>query len=403
MSNKIRFDAELNDGVSKKLNGISKAFDRLGGPGSGASLFGNVGAKAVAVGFGLIQTAASKSIGFVFDSIDAFSQLEQSAGAIDAVFGKSARVIEDFAETAAEKAGLSKRAVFEMASVLGASLQGMGFDVDAAARKAIQLEQIGADLAATFGGPTVDAVQAIGSALRGERDPIERFGISIKEADVQARILQLGLANTTAEEKKMASATATLDLIIQGASLTTGRFAAETDTLAGKQAIANAKMEDAQAVLGEKLAPLMEDFTQFMIDVGIPALEGTAAVFGAIGDGVGVLNDKMRTLFGWQQKMVNVHPAKGTLQEWVNQQNQNLSGKLGSLAFAEGGMVPGPVGAPQVAVVHGGEQVLTPRQQRISGGSGHGHPIILDGRQVANAVDARLYRTYTREPAGFDP
>ncbi len=37
------------------------------------------------------------------------------------------------------------------------------------------------------------------------------------------------------------------------------------------------------------------------------------------------------------------------------------------LYYAEGGMVPGPIGAPHMAVVHGGEQVLTPQQQRSGG------------------------------------
>ena len=33
------------------------------------------------------------------------------------------------------------------------------------------------------------------------------------------------------------------------------------------------------------------------------------------------------------------------------------------LGFAQGGIVPGPIGAPQLAVVHGGEEVLTPGQR----------------------------------------
>jgi len=37
--------------------------------------------------------------------------------------------------------------------------------------------------------------------------------------------------------------------------------------------------------------------------------------------------------------------------------------------FAQGGIVPGPVGAPQLAVVHGGEAVLTPQQQASGGGA----------------------------------
>ena len=41
-----------------------------------------------------------------------------------------------------------------------------------------------------------------------------------------------------------------------------------------------------------------------------------------------------------------------------------LAGKAASvLGFATGGTVPGPLGAPQLAIVHGGERVLTPQQQ----------------------------------------
>ncbi len=36
---------------------------------------------------------------------------------------------------------------------------------------------------------------------------------------------------------------------------------------------------------------------------------------------------------------------------------------VGIPGFAEGGVVPGPVGQPQLAVVHGGEEIRTPEQQ----------------------------------------
>jgi len=56
--------------------------------------------------------------------------------------------------------------------------------------------------------------------------------------------------------------------------------------------------------------------------------------------------------------------------------------------FAEGGVVPGPVNAPMLAVVHGGETItpvggITPR----GNGAGHSHPIVMDGRLVARAVN----------------
>jgi hypothetical protein len=44
------------------------------------------------------------------------------------------------------------------------------------------------------------------------------------------------------------------------------------------------------------------------------------------------------------------------------------SGSPGVPGYATGGVVPGPMGAPQLAVVHGGEQVLTPAQRGGGGG-----------------------------------
>ena len=49
-----------------------------------------------------------------------------------------------------------------------------------------------------------------------------------------------------------------------------------------------------------------------------------------------------------------------------------LGSVRGFLGFQTGGMVPGARGVPQLAVVHGGEQVLTPQQQRMGGAGGGG-------------------------------
>ena len=51
----------------------------------------------------------------------------------------------------------------------------------------------------------------------------------------------------------------------------------------------------------------------------------------------------------------------------------DVAGAVGGfLGFATGGTVPGPIGAPRLAIVHGGEQVLTPQQQRNQ--QNHGRP-----------------------------
>lgn len=379
--NRIRFAAEFDDnGVARKLRGVSDAFDKLGGKGSGASLFGNVGAKVVAGGFNLISDAASAAIGFAFDSIDAFSKLQQATGGLDAVFGSSSGVIEKYAETSAESFGRSERAVFESAAIIGAKLTGMGLDVDDAATTFVDLDKRAADMAATFGGDATEAINAISSALTGERDPIERYGVSIKEADVQARILALGLANVTAEEKKQATATATLSLIMDGTAKAAGGFARETDTLAGKQAIANAKMEEAQAKLGEKLAPLMERFTQFMIDVGIPAITAIADAFEEVGSAIA---GAIAQLNIWLGKSSAFPREKGKyLPNGLPSGGSKISGK------AAGGWV-GLNGPEVVLTGERGPEYVVPNDQ-LGGGGGHGHDIYMDGRIVGRLMDRHL-------------
>lgn len=57
-------------------------------------------------------------------------------------------------------------------------------------------------------------------------------------------------------------------------------------------------------------------------------------------------------------------------------------------SFAEGGIVPGPIGAPMLAMVHGGEQVLTPGQQASGGGgvTSANITVVLDGQVVGRAA-----------------
>lgn len=225
----------------------------------------------------------------------AASDLEQSVGAVESIFGEAKRPVEEFGETAAETAGLSKRQVNEMAAVIGASLQGMGYEADEAASTVVTLEQRAADMAATFGGTTEEAIQAVASALRGERDPIERYGASLKQVDIDARVAAMGLDTSTVAAKKKSEAAAALDLILQATASTEGAFAREQDTTAGATARARAQLENSAATLGDKLLPiaaeaadkvafLAEKFASLpgAVQTGILALAGIAAVSGPI-------------------------------------------------------------------------------------------------------------------------
>ena len=104
-------------------------------------------------------------------------------------------------ERRAEANGLATSEYQQMAAVVGAQLKAMGKDSGDLAGETDALIDKASDLAATFGGSTADAVAAVGSLLRGERDPIEKYGIAIKEVDVDARLAADGIVT---EKKALA-------------------------------------------------------------------------------------------------------------------------------------------------------------------------------------------------------
>jgi hypothetical protein len=188
--------------------------------------------------------------------VQAAGDLEQSIGGTAAVFGSAAGGINEFTKGAAELVGLSENAARVLTSRLGASLKGAGLSAEEAAKQSIFLTKTGADLAATLGGNANDAVGALGSALRGEFDPLERFGIALKASEISAKAVSMGLADSATDVSAYAKGQATLALITERSAFAQGQFAKEADTAQGQQQRAAAAMEDTSAKLGKALLPV---------------------------------------------------------------------------------------------------------------------------------------------------
>lgn len=214
----------------------------------------------------VLQKIASGLTDLAGQAVDAASRAEQAAGAVLSVFGDLAGEVEKNAARAATAVGLSASQYNELASVLGAQLRNLGTPVDQLAGQTDRLIGLGSDLAATFGGTTADAVSALSSLFRGERDPIERYGVSIKQASIDAWLAANGMAGLTGEAKAAADAQAAMALLLEQTAFAQGQFNRETDTFAVSQQVANAQIDDAMAKLGETFLPLMAAGANILAD-----------------------------------------------------------------------------------------------------------------------------------------
>lgn len=258
---------------------LTDADDAAGGFGRKLGAVAGIAAGAIGV-VGAVGKAA-------FDSA---SNLEQQVGAVDAVFGKAAGRMHGYAEQAAQTVGLATADYSQLASVLGSQLSNAGFAGDKLTGTTDDLIKKGADLAAQFGGSTADAVQALSSVLKGETDPIEKYGVSIKQSDINAKLAASGQDKLTGAALKSATAAAALSLVTDQTKNSQGAFARESDTAAGKMATLSAMWENGKAKLGEGLLPVFVKVADFVTGTIVPAWQSFSAEGGTLSTIMGVVS-----------------------------------------------------------------------------------------------------------------
>lgn len=258
---------QLGNNSEKARGGISK----LGGAlGTAAKTFGPL---AAAAGAGAV-------LKFGIDSVKAASDTQQAFGAIESVFGKNSGTVKKWANNAVTSVGLARSEYGNLAVVLGSMLKNTGIEDYSA--KTDQLIKLGADLSATYGGDVNSAVEAIGATLRGETDPIERYGVSINQAKVEALLASQGLSKLTGTARTQAEQQARLTLLTQQTTAAQGAFGRETDTLAGQQQRLGARFTNLKDTLGQKLLPVATKVVAWLSNT-ISGSNKTAAVLKQLG------------------------------------------------------------------------------------------------------------------------
>jgi len=281
--------------------------------------------------------------------IDSAAQLEAAVGGTAAVFTTASGEIDKFAKAAAETSGLSEKAARDLTSKLGSSLQGAGMDAAEAAKQAIFLTQTGADLAATLGGSTEEAVSALGGALRGEYDPLERFGIALTANQVNAQAVAMGLAESESSVDAYGKQQATLALLTERSAFAQNMFAKEAGTAEGAAKIAAAQLQDTSADIGKSFLPIYTKAAEIVgvlaeafgalpapVQTGVLFLGGAAVVGPKIVDGMKSAADAIKSVPGALDNLVDKLTSSkgmmegfGTTAEMTGGKSKNAAGLAG--------------------------------------------------------------------------
>ncbi|XOJ10565.1 hypothetical protein ACMXZU_04645 [Corynebacterium striatum] len=291
----VRLD-EANRKAKDSTSGLAGAFNKVKDAGSKIGNFAQQHQVQAGVAVGAL-------VGLGKATTDYAAEAEQSYGAVESIFKQQGDLINNYSKQAADAVGMSGNEYREQAAYMGAMLKNQGVPMQELASKTQDLVALGADLASMYGGTTSEAVEALGATLRGETDPIERYGVSIKEADIKAQMAAMGLEELDGEQGKLNKSTALLALLTEQTADAQGNFARETDTAAHKQQVANAKLADAKEAIGTGLLPIYADLMDVMGKVAKVAGEhpkvfiAIAGAIGGIAAGI-VIIAQVATVFG---------------------------------------------------------------------------------------------------------
>lgn len=287
---------QVDDAAAKATGNIEKTAKAAGGLSTAMK-----GVATAAGGFvvaNVIGDVAGKVMGFVNDSIKASTNLGESINAVNKIFGDSSKQILDWGKNNATTFGLSAREFNQLAVPLGAIFKNTGIEMDKTTDFTIKLTERAADMASVFNVDVGEALEAIQSGLRGEANPLERFGVGLSAARVEAHALAMtgkDVASSLTEQEKML---ARVDMIMQQTADTQGDFKDTSDGLANSQRILAARNEELQAKIGDKLVPVMLKITEIklalvnvLVSKVIPAFDAFSKYIGIVISDGDTLND----------------------------------------------------------------------------------------------------------------
>lgn len=232
--------------------------------------FAKVG-KALAIG---AAAAGAFAVKFGVDAVKAASDLEETVAKVGQIFGDSGAEVEKFAQTAAVSLGQTKQQALDASATFAIFGKAAGLAGNDLVDFSTDFTVLASDLASFNNTSPEQAIQAIGSALRGEAEPLRQYGVLLNDATLKQAALELGIITTTKEaltpQQKVLAAQ---KVIYEQTADAQGDFERTSDGLANQSRILKARLEDISAEIGTALLPIVTDLAVFFGDEVIPIIE----------------------------------------------------------------------------------------------------------------------------------
>lgn len=225
--------------------------------------------KGIAKGIGTAFATAGVAIAgmatkLAIDGVKAYSDFTETTSKVNVIFGKNAKAIQEWSKTAATSFGQSQTTAMNAASDFATFGKSAGLQGKELVKFSKKLTVLSSDFASFNNTSPEDAIIAIGAALRGESEPIRRYGVLLNDATLKAEAMDMGLYNGKGTLDMSAKVLASYQTILKQTTDAQGDFTRTADGLANGQRTITALWDDAQITIGEALYPAIKDMVNFL-------------------------------------------------------------------------------------------------------------------------------------------
>jgi hypothetical protein len=300
------------DKLLRSFKNASKGADTMSGKLMKATRMAGIGFTAL----GGIAVGAAMALK---PMIDKAASMEESLSKNNVVFGESAAAVEAFAATSLHAFGVTQRAALEATGVIGTLGSALGMTEADSASMATTLVGLAGDMSSFNDASVEETLTAIQAGLRGESEPLRRFGVLLDAATLKAKALEKGIISSTKDAlTPQTKALAAYELILEQTSIQMGDFTRTADSATNQSKLLAGEWDKIQTEIGTALLPAFTSIVTHLNEVVLPAVRqfwsdpswyeggvlagevlGSGFISGATGFLKGLSEDEIDDL-GWQ-------------------------------------------------------------------------------------------------------
>ena len=222
-----------------------------------------VGDKLGQIGSNLTKSLTLPLVAAAGAAIKYASDLNETMGKAEVVFGKNAKAIKKWSETSIDKMGLAQQTALDMAAGFGDMASSMGLSESQSYSMSTSLTELAADMA-SFKNISVERAQvALNAVFTGETESLKALGIVMTDANLTQFAMTQGIKKNINQMTQAEKVQLRYQFVMENTTNAQGDFARTGDSVANQT-----------RKVGESLKETAANFGNVMLPAVAGALEG---------------------------------------------------------------------------------------------------------------------------------